>query len=57
VSHQRDLRVKSVLNAVVMDTSKRIISIGELSPLEKWKKSKLLRKQIARRKPRMRTKL
>jgi len=57
VNHQRNLEVKSVLNTMVMDTPKQMIPTGELSRLGKWKKSKLSRKQLVRRKPRMRTKL
>ena len=57
VNHQRDWKVQSVSNAMVMDTSKQIVPTRELSSLEKLKKFKLLRKQLVRRKPRTRSKL
>jgi len=43
---------KKCINAMLMYTSKWIILIEKLLPLEKWKKSKLFRKQL-RRKPRI----
>jgi len=46
-----------VLHVMVIDTSKWIFQAGELSSLERWKKFKRVRKQLVRRKPRMRTKL
>jgi len=57
VNHQSDWREKSALNVMVRDTSKEIVPSRELSPLEKWKKFKLLRKQLVRREPRTRIKL